>query len=154
VARQTTHANVVGSLRVAVALLPPLARTLDLSPEDRRRRVEVGEESKSAKARGKRGPAPKIQQQFEQVALLPKAEQRVIAQALDSMLAQARRCENDDARARRASGRLTLSRVFVRILRHRPSITSITSLGIRNAGFGPITSEPCHGSYLARKIVH
>ena len=44
-----------------------------------------------SKARGKRGPAPKIQQQLERVAALPKAEQRVIARVLDSMLAQARR---------------------------------------------------------------
>ena len=36
----------------------------------------------------KRGPAPKIQQQLERVAALPKAEQRVIAKVLDSMLAQ------------------------------------------------------------------
>ena len=36
----------------------------------------------------KRGPAPKIQQQLERVAALPKSEQRVIAKVLDSMLAQ------------------------------------------------------------------
>jgi hypothetical protein len=39
--------------------------------------------------RGKRGPAPKIQQQLEQIESLPKAKQRAIAQVLDSMLQSA-----------------------------------------------------------------
>ncbi len=51
----------------------------------------VGEDLKTAKAGGKRGPAPKIQQQLERVSALPKAKQRAIAQVLDSMLAQAGR---------------------------------------------------------------
>ena len=47
----------------------------------------IGTHAKRAKA-GKRGPAPKIQQQLEQIEALPKAKQRAIAQVLDSMLAQ------------------------------------------------------------------
>jgi len=43
----------------------------------------VGEQPKP----GKRGPAPKLQQQLEQLSQLPKAKQRAIAQVLDSMLA-------------------------------------------------------------------
>ena len=39
------------------------------------------------RAAGKRGPAPKLQQQLEQLSRLPKAKQRAIAQVLDSMLA-------------------------------------------------------------------
>jgi hypothetical protein len=35
----------------------------------------------------KRGPAPKIQQQLEQIEALLKAKQRAIAQVLESMLA-------------------------------------------------------------------
>lgn len=64
-----------------ISLLPLLARTLDTTVEDL-----IG--APKAKAAGKRGPAPKIQQQLEQVAALPKAKQRAIAQVLDSMLAQ------------------------------------------------------------------
>lgn len=75
-----------GTLRVAVALLPPLARALDLTLEE-----VVGEEGKPSRTRGKRGPAPKIQQQLEQIEALPKAKQRAIAQVLDSMLAQGSR---------------------------------------------------------------
>jgi transcriptional regulator with XRE-family HTH domain len=83
IAQQTMAHYEGGTLMVAVALLPPLSRTLDLSLEEL-----VGEESKSVKARGKRGPAPRIQQQLERVSALPKTEQRVIAKVLDSMLAQ------------------------------------------------------------------
>jgi hypothetical protein len=36
----------------------------------------------------KRGPAPKIQQQLEQIGRLPVAKQRAIAQMLDAMLQQ------------------------------------------------------------------
>ncbi|MGH8049594.1 MAG: hypothetical protein ACREPB_02930 [Arenimonas sp.] len=39
----------------------------------------------------KRGPAPKLQQQLEQLSRLPKAWQRLISEVLDSMLAQADR---------------------------------------------------------------
>ena len=80
VAQQTMAHYEGGTLRVAVALLPPLTRTLDMTLEE-----VVGEERKSTKS-GKRGPAPKIQQQLEQIEALPKAKQRAIAQILDSML--------------------------------------------------------------------
>jgi hypothetical protein len=66
-----------------VALLPPLASTLRLTLEEL-----VGSKAKPTKTKGKRGPAPKIQQQLEQIEALPKAKQRFIAQVLDSMLAQ------------------------------------------------------------------
>jgi transcriptional regulator with XRE-family HTH domain len=83
IAQQTMAHYEGGTLRVAVALLPPLARTLDLTLEEL-----VGYEVKSAKTANKRGPAPKIQQQLERIDALPKAKQRAIAQVLDSMLAQ------------------------------------------------------------------
>jgi transcriptional regulator with XRE-family HTH domain len=83
IAQQTMAHYEGGTLRVAVALLPPLARTLGLSFEDL-----VGSEATSAKTKGKRGPPPKIQQQLQQIEALPKAKQRAIAQVLDSMLAQ------------------------------------------------------------------
>ena len=44
----------------------------------------VGEESKP----GKRGPAPKIQQQLERITQLPKNQQRVVMQMLDGVLQQ------------------------------------------------------------------
>jgi len=37
---------------------------------------------------GKRGPAPKLQQQLERIATLPKAQQRFVMQMLDTVLQQ------------------------------------------------------------------
>jgi hypothetical protein len=43
------------------------------------------------RAAGKRGPAPKLQQQLEQLSRLPKAQQKLVSQVIDSVLAQAAR---------------------------------------------------------------
>lgn len=37
---------------------------------------------------GKRGPAPKLQQQLQQLQSLPRAKQRLVSEVLDSLLAQ------------------------------------------------------------------
>jgi transcriptional regulator with XRE-family HTH domain len=81
IAQQTLAHYEGGTLRVAVATLLPMCEALDTSIEEL-----VGLPAKRTAA-GKRGPAPKIQQQLEQVSRLPKAKQRAIAQVLDSMLA-------------------------------------------------------------------
>jgi transcriptional regulator with XRE-family HTH domain len=83
VSQQMVASYEVGRRRVPVSLLPNLARALTTSLE-----ALIGEDSQR---RGKRGPAPKLQQQLEQVSQLPKAKQRVIAEVLDSMLAQVNR---------------------------------------------------------------
>jgi hypothetical protein len=64
------------------ALLLPLTHTLDMTLEEL-----VGEERKSAKS-GKRGPAPKIQQQLERINALPKAQQRFVMQMIETVLQQ------------------------------------------------------------------
>jgi hypothetical protein len=51
-------------------------------------RLSCGCPSLWAGGSGKRGPAPKIQQQLEQIGKLPAAKQRAIAQVLDAMLQQ------------------------------------------------------------------
>jgi transcriptional regulator with XRE-family HTH domain len=84
IAQQTMAHYEAGSVRVAIAMLPLLAKTLDTSIEEL-----IGTEP-TTKAAAKRGPAPKIQQQLERVSTLPPPKQRAIAQVLDSMLAQAR----------------------------------------------------------------
>lgn len=78
--QQTITAYEVGRRRVPVSSLPKLAKLLGVSVEEL-----MGEDVKRA---GRRGPAPKLQQQLEQVSRLPKAKQLAIAQVLDSMLAQ------------------------------------------------------------------
>lgn len=40
---------------------------------------------------GKRGPTPKFQKQLERIAQLPRAQQRLVIQMLDGVLAQAGR---------------------------------------------------------------
>ena len=82
IAQQTLAHYEGGTVRIAVATLTIVAKALDVTIEDL-----LG--SPSAKAAGKRGPAPKLQRQLEQVSQLPKAKQRLITEVLDSMLAQA-----------------------------------------------------------------
>ena len=80
VAQQTMAHYEAGSVRIGVATLTEVASALEIAIEDL-----IGVTGKRAKS-GKRGPAPKIQQQLEQIEALPKAKQRAIAQVLDSML--------------------------------------------------------------------
>ena len=80
VAQQTLAHYEGGTVRIAIATLADAAQALDTNVE-----ALIG--SASAKTGGKRGPAPKIQQQLELIEALPKAKQRAIAQVLDSMLA-------------------------------------------------------------------
>lgn len=81
VSQPTMNAYELGQRRVPVSALPTLARTLGVSLEEL-----LGESDAAAK---KRGPAPKLQQQVERLAQLPKAQQRVVMQMLDGVLAQA-----------------------------------------------------------------
>lgn len=79
IAQQTLAHYEMGRLRVAVALMPPLARALGITVEDL-----MGEEAPPAR----RGPAPKLQQQIERIQKLPKARQRFVMEMLDTVLAQ------------------------------------------------------------------
>jgi transcriptional regulator with XRE-family HTH domain len=81
VSQQTVQAYEVGRRRIQVAALPVVARTLAISLE------ELFGESTPA-TRGKRGPAPRWQQQMEAIAKLPKARQRFVSEMLDTVLAQ------------------------------------------------------------------
>ncbi len=80
VSQQTVQAYEVGRRRIQVAALPVVARTLSASLEEL-----FGEDKKAT--RTKRGPAPKWQQQIEQIATLPRAKQQVVMQMLDGLLA-------------------------------------------------------------------
>lgn len=70
----------VGRRRVPVSLLPAIAQALAVSVE-----VLIGQKEASP---GKRGPAPKLQQQMERIQRLPKAQQRFVMQMIDTVLAQ------------------------------------------------------------------
>jgi transcriptional regulator with XRE-family HTH domain len=73
----------VGRRRVPVSLLPQIADTLAASLDEL-----VG---KKAGQPAKRGPAPHIQQKIEQLTRLPKAQQKLVLQIIDGVLAQASR---------------------------------------------------------------
>jgi transcriptional regulator with XRE-family HTH domain len=81
IAQQTMAHYEGGVSRIAVETLAQLAQTLQTTVEDL-----IGTPAKRRTA--KRGPAPKIQQQLEQIGRLPAAKQRAIAQMLDAMLQQ------------------------------------------------------------------
>ena len=75
VSQQTVTAYESGKRRVPISHLPRLAGLLGVTVEEL-----LGTQAK-------RGPAPKLQQQLEQIQALPKAEQRAISRVLDSVLA-------------------------------------------------------------------
>jgi transcriptional regulator with XRE-family HTH domain len=81
VSQQAITAYETGQRRVPISTLPLLAETLEISIEQL-----IGTPAK--RRTGKRGPAPKLQQQLERISALPKAQQRAISVMLDSMLAQ------------------------------------------------------------------
>jgi transcriptional regulator with XRE-family HTH domain len=83
IAQQTLAHYEGGKLRVAVALLPQLAELLGVSAEEL-----IGTTSRRA---GKRGPTPQLQQKIERLSTLPQAQQRLVLQMLDGVLAQASR---------------------------------------------------------------
>lgn len=70
----------VGRRRIPVSLLPQVAATLAVSLEDL-----IGTSSTPP---GKRGPAPKLQQQIERIQKLPRSKQRFVIEMLDTVLAQ------------------------------------------------------------------
>ncbi|MDO8369830.1 MAG: helix-turn-helix domain-containing protein [Candidatus Nitrotoga sp.] len=85
IAQQTLAHYEVVRIRVPASTLPLLA-TLFTTPID-----ELVGHTQHAQRAGKRGPAPKWQQQIEAIAQLPKAQQRFVSQVLDTVLAQAGR---------------------------------------------------------------
>ncbi|RMH93493.1 helix-turn-helix domain-containing protein [Lysobacter pythonis] len=84
IAQQTMAHYEGGTARIAVAMLPTVARVLDVSIEEL-----IGTPAK--RTAGKRGPASKLQQQLERISQLPRARQRIVSEVLDSLLAQAGR---------------------------------------------------------------
>lgn len=83
IAQQTMAHYEGGVSRIAVALLPILARTLGTTVEEL-----IGEDVKRS---SKRGPASRLQQQLDQVSQLPRAKQKFVSDMLDTVLQQAAR---------------------------------------------------------------
>ena len=81
VSQQTLAHYEVGRLRIAISTLSQIAEALDVNIEEL-----INEQKQEAK--GKRGPAPKLQQQVEQIALMPRAKQKMISEMLDALIQQ------------------------------------------------------------------
>lgn len=77
VAQQTLAHYEVGRLRVAAALFPLFSKALGLSLNEL-----FGEVAKA----NKRGPAPKLQEQIERIATLPRSKQRMLLDMLDAAI--------------------------------------------------------------------
>lgn len=87
ISQQAMNSFEKGRRRVPVSLLPVIAQTLDTTLDA----LVADSAAQPAKAMPKkRGPAPKIQQQLEQISQLPKAKQRFVSEMIDSMLANQR----------------------------------------------------------------
>ncbi len=82
ISQQTMAHYEVGRLRVAVAMLPELAKVLGIAVEEL-----IGTPSTASK--NKRGPAPRLQQQIELIQQLPRTKQRFVMEMLDTVLQQA-----------------------------------------------------------------
>ncbi len=79
VSQQIITTYEVGRRHIQVSALPVIAQALGVTVE-----ALVAEAPRPAK----RGPAPKLQQQLERIATLPKAQQRFVMQMLDTVLQQ------------------------------------------------------------------
>lgn len=84
VAQQTLAHYEAGRLRLLAGALPTLADQLGVSVEDL-----IG--TPARRTTGKRGPAPRMQQQLEQVSRLPRAKQRIVSDVIESLIAQSAR---------------------------------------------------------------
>ena len=81
IAQQTMAHYEGGSLRVAVALLKPLTKALDVSFE------ELLDEAGAA-TKKKRGPSSKLQRQIEQIGTMPRTKQKFISEMLEALINQ------------------------------------------------------------------
>lgn len=80
VSQQTVNSFEKARRRVPVSTLPALAQVLGVTVEEL-----IGYKPKP----GKRGPAPKLQQQLERISQLPKSKQKFVMEMLDTVLKQA-----------------------------------------------------------------
>jgi transcriptional regulator with XRE-family HTH domain len=77
ISQQKIAAVELGTRRMAVAMLPALAKALAVTIDEL-----LGEKSQPAK----RGPIPKLHRHMERIGQLPRAQQRFVLQVLDSVL--------------------------------------------------------------------
>lgn len=84
ISQQTLQSYECGRRRVPVSAMPAVAQHLTVSLDEL---FDAPGQAAAKRAPAKRGPAPKWQQQIEQIATLPRAKQQVVMQMLDGLLA-------------------------------------------------------------------
>lgn len=84
ISQQTLQSYECGRRRVPVSAMTSVAQHLAVSLDVL---FDAPGKAGAKKAPSKRGPAPKWQQQMEQIATLPRAKQQVVMQMLDGLLA-------------------------------------------------------------------
>ena len=83
ISQQTLQSYECGRKRVPVSAMPAIAQHLEVSLDE----LFAVPQTDAKRGAAKRGPAPKWQQQIEQIATLPRAKQQVVMQMLDGLLA-------------------------------------------------------------------
>jgi transcriptional regulator with XRE-family HTH domain len=84
ISQQTLQSYECGRRRVPVSAMPAVAQHLTVSLDEL---FDAPGQAANKRGPAKRGPAPKWQQQIEQIATLPRAKQQVVMQMLDGLLA-------------------------------------------------------------------
>ena len=82
IAQQTMAHYEGGSLRIAVAMLKPVADALQVTVE------ELLDDSHNA-AKKKRGPSSKLEQQIAKIQQLPRTKQKFVMEMLETVIQQA-----------------------------------------------------------------
>jgi transcriptional regulator with XRE-family HTH domain len=77
----------LGKRRVPVSMLPGLAKALSVAVEALIADNEQASLAATSPRRTRKGPVSKLEQQFDAIAKLPKAEQRFVSKMLDNALA-------------------------------------------------------------------
>lgn len=87
ISQQAMNSFEKGRRRVPVSLLPVIAQTLQTTLDA----LVAHDTTPAIAAPKKRGPQKKIRQQLEQIEALPVTKQRMVAQMIDAVIAQATR---------------------------------------------------------------
>lgn len=88
VSQQAVQSWEAGRRRIQISILPALAEILLVSLEEL---LKDGER----KVIRKRGPASRLEQQFQQIGLLPRAKQKLVSEMLDALITQTRQTRAD-----------------------------------------------------------
>jgi len=88
VSQQAVQSWETGRRRIQISILPAVAKILSVSLEGL-----LGEETLISPR--KRGPASRLEQQFQVISQLPKSKQKFVSEMLDAVIAKAQQAGTD-----------------------------------------------------------